>query len=492
MKWLIAEKRMSKKPIRAGRAAVCLFLAAILGMAACSSQNVRQDKVYTADVAVIGSGVSGLAAAIEAADNGAKVILLEKRDIPGGASALSGGELIAAGTDMQKAEGINDRWEDLADFWIKIGEGHVNEGMLRRIAENAPNTVTWMQANGVEFMEHLQTPTSEPWANPKRTHKTANGAGTGFTGPLAASAERKGVRILLGTPATGLITENGAVTGVYGQNAEGTAVTVKAKKVILATGGFENNPELLAQYSPLITIGSAVGAAHNGDGLMWARQLGSPIVAGGGGIILAINFHLIGASGDLDPYGAYLYVDTRGRRFMDEGEYWFRRSRRVLDLPDQKYYAIFDSKAPAEKGIDPDAGLETKMVFKADSLIDLAGQIGIDPAALESAVERYNAAAAKGVDEDFGKDPAKLSPIDQAPYYAALGIFTANTGSFGGPKINDNCQVLDAAGQPIPGLYAAGEAANGEIFYKAYPISGSAIQCYTSMGRIAGAHAANN
>jgi fumarate reductase flavoprotein subunit len=466
-----------------------VVLAIILVFAGCASED-REPSKYTTDVVVIGSGVAGLAAAIEASDNGAQVILLEKMEMLGGASAVCGGELMAAGTDMQMADGISDNWQDLADFWVEIGEGHVNEKMLRQIAENGPNTVTWMKANGVTFMEHLQTPTSEPWANPKRTHKTANGAGTGFTEPLSASARRKGVKILLNTPATDLIVENGAVIGVYGLNAEGTAIVVEAKKVILATGGFENNPELLAQYSPLITVGSPLGEAHTGDGLIWARKLGSPIIAGGGGIVLAINYYLFNASGDMDPYGAYLYVDATGKRFMDEGEYWFRRSRKVLDLPGQKYYAIFDSKALTE--IDPDAGVDAGMVFKADSLEALAEKIGIDFAALKQTVDKYNSAAANKHDDEFNKDPEKLSQINQSPYYAALGVFNSNSGSFGGPKINDNCQVLDSKNQPIPGLYAAGEVANGEIFYKAYPISGSAIQCYTSMGRIAGAHAADN
>jgi fumarate reductase flavoprotein subunit len=398
---------------------------------------------------------------------------------------------MAAETDMQKADGIADRWQDLADYWILKGEGRINEPMVRSIAENSARTVTWFQANGVEFMEHLQTPTSEPWANPRRTHKAGNGAGTGFTVPLTASAEKKGVTVLVNTPVTGLLVENGVVVGVQGKTATGGSLTVRAKKVILATGGYENNPELAQQYSPLITVTSPVGEAHNGDGLLWARELGSPIIAGNGGIVLAINYFLIGASGDYDPYGLYLYVDPSGKRFMNEAAYWFGRSRKVLDFPGQHYYAVLDSKALAN-GIGIEAGVEAGGAFKADTLDALADQMGVDAAVLKATVDRYNQAAAAKQDAEFGKDPAKLTAIDQAPFYATICTFNSNSGSFGGPQINNDCQVLGANGQPIPGLYAVGEVANGEIFYREYPVSGSAIQSYSSMGRIAGAHAAGS
>jgi fumarate reductase flavoprotein subunit len=468
------------------------LIALAVTLASCGSSQARGGSaagdVYNADILVIGGGIAGLSAAIEAADRDASVVLLEKMPSTGGASAVSGGEMIGAGTDQQKADGISDRWEALADFWVTLGEGHVNEGMLRSIAEKAPANINWMLANGVKLMDHMETPTAEPWANPKRTHKAANGAGTGFTDPLAASAESKGVTILTGHPAQSLIVEGGAVKGAKGVNSAGKAFTVNAKKVILATGGYDSNKELMKEYSPLITTYGALGEAHNGDGLVWARELGSPIIAGGGGIVLAINFFLFDSSGALDPYGAYLYVDASGKRFMDESLYWFRRSRTLLDMTPQFYYAILDSKAAS--GLNLDAGIQAGAVFKADTIAELAAKTGMNPAVLQPTVAKYNSAAAAKKDSDFGKAPAKLAAISQGPFYAALTGFDSNSGSFGGPKINDNCQVLGSDGSPIPGLYAAGEVANGEIFYKNYPISGSALQIYSSMGRIAAAHAA--
>ncbi len=448
-----------------------------------------EDASLEADVVVVGGGIAGLSAAIEAADAGASVILLEKKAATGGASALSGGECLAAGTQMQADEGIEDSWEALADYWVEKGEGKINEKMVRAIAEMAPANILWMKDNGVAFMDTLQTPTAMPWQNPKRTHKAANGGGTGFTEPLTASAEAKGVTILVNSPATGLIVEDGAVTGVTGTTATGGALSVKAGRVILATGGYENNAELMAEYSPSLGgLGSQMGDAHAGDGLLWARELGSPIVAGDSGIVLSLDYYSK-VTQEFDPYGIYLYVNADGERFMDESSYWFRRSRLMLDQPGVMYYTIADAKA-VEAGAALEAGIEAGAVVKADTIEGLAEQMGCEAAVLKATIDAYNEACAKGVDEAFGKAADKLTPVDAAPFYAVANKFNANSGSFGGPKIDETCKVLDASGSAIPGLYAAGEVANGEIFYREYPCSGSAIQSYMAMGRIAGRDAA--
>lgn len=448
-----------------------------------------EDADLTADIVVVGGGIAGLSAAIEAADQGASVILLEKMGNTGGASAVSGGECLAAGTQMQADEGIEDTWETLADYWVEKGEGKINENMVRTIAQRGPENIIWMEENGVEFMDTLQTPTAMPWQNPRRTHKAANGAGSGFTDPLRASAENKGVTVLTSTPATGLIVEDGKVIGVQGTTATGGKLTVKATSVILATGGYENNPELSKEYSPSLNgVGSALGDAHMGDGLIWARDLGSPIIAGDSAIALSINY-FTNINGDYDPYGVFMYVDGSGQRFMNEANYWFNRSRMMLDLPGLMFYTVLDQKA-VDQGAALEKGVEAGAVFKADTLEELAAQMGCDAAVLTATVEKYNAACQTGVDEDFGKDKEKLIAVDTAPFYAAVNTFNANSGSFGGPQVDETCKVLDGEGNPIAGLYAAGEVANGEIFYREYPCSGSAIQSYMTMGRIAGLDAA--
>jgi fumarate reductase flavoprotein subunit len=144
------------------------------------------------------------------------------------------------------------------------------------------------------------------------------------------------------------------------------------------------------------------------------------------------------------------------------------------------------------QGLSLDKEISEGTAFTADTIEALAAKISVDPATLRATVNRYNQIAASGRDTDFGKPAEKFIAIDRAPYYAVYVTLSTNVGSFGGPKINDNCQVLGADSQPIPGLYAAGEVASGEIFYKEYPLSGSAISIYSGMGRIAGRHAAAN
>jgi fumarate reductase flavoprotein subunit len=497
-----SEAEVSKQPLsflevfsmRGNKVLAAALPALILGglvLNGCQSSEAGRGIVYDTDVLVVGSGIAGISAAIEAADHGARVVVLEKLGFFGGASITCGGEILAAETAKQKADGIQDRWQDLAARWIERGEGRVNERMLRTIAEMCTNTIPWMERNGVEFMERIQYASAYPAGAIKRTHKTTSGTGAGFILPMVESARSKGVILLSGSPATELIVENGAVTGVRGRTEDGNVLKVNAKKVILATGGFENNEELRARYMPLIKVGSPIGEAHTGDGLIWSRDLGSPIIAGGGGIVLAIPRMLLPPNADSDPKGLYLYVDVNGRRFMDESEYWFQRSRRLMDMPQNAFYTIVDAKTLAQ-GFSLDAELSAGTAFAADSIEALAEKINAAPATLRATIDRYNRAAAEGRDTEFGKPAELVTPIDTAPYYAVYITLSTNVGSFGGPKINDSCQVLDAGGNPIPGLYAAGEVASGEIFYKEYPMSGSAISLYSGMGRIAGTHAASN
>ncbi len=443
-----------------------------------------EDAHLEADVVVIGGGIAGLSTAIEAVDLGAKVILLEKMANTGGATAVSGGECLAAGTQMQADDGVEDTWEALADYWVEKGEGQINEEMVRTIAQMAPENILWMKDNGVEFMDTMQTPTAMPWQSPKRTHRAANGEGNGFTDPLRVSAENKGVQVLVSTPATGLMVEEEKVVGVTGTTQTGGQLTVKANYVVLATGGYDSNIDLINEYTPSIhgALGR-MGEAHMGDGLLWAKELGSPIIANDGGIVLSINY-FTNTTGEFDPYGIFLYVNSEGQRFMNEGNYWFNRSREMLNLTGNLFYTIMDHKT-LEQGAALEKGMEAGAVFKADTLEELAAQIGMEEKALVETVNAYNEACKKGVDEAFGKEAEKLIAIDTAPYFAAVNTFNANSGSFGGPKIDNSCKVLDGENNPIPGLYAVGEVANGEIFYREYPCSGSAIQSYMAMGRIA-------
>lgn len=460
---------------------------------------VLSNETLEADVVVIGSGMAGLSAAVTAAQAGAKVILLEKMGSVGGASITCGGEILAAGTDAQKAQGIEDTPAALAKKFIDAGEGHVNEEMLTFIANHSADTVEWLKTQGVAFGK-VTFSYNDPTQSPLRNHKTADGSGAGFILPLKEAAEKAGVEIRLETKAVSLINEGGVIKGVVAENG-GRTVTVMAPSTILATGGFANNAELVAEYCPnLGTSGTFLGETHNGDGLIMARDAGAKIVAGGGAIANPMD---LGPTYFADPAGIFLNVTPAGKRFADETEYWFTRSAKLyFEEGYNYYYSIFDSKTQNDKLED---AIAAGTIFKADTIAELAAKVQMDSAVLTATVDRYNTMCAAGKDTDFGKSASGpkgvtvevlqenvpfLTAIDTAPFYALKVPTTGLTGTFGGPAVTIDGEVLSTVGTVIPGLYAAGEVANGELLYHQYPCSGTSIQICTTMGRQAGAAAA--
>lgn len=295
-----------------------------------------EDATYEADVVVVGGGLGGLSAAESAAESGAKVILLEKAGFTGGASASSGGEILAAGTSVQAAEGIEDSAQALVDYWLEKGEGNVNEELVRFVGLSSPETIDWLISMGTELS--MDTPTSMPWQDPKRCHKTAEGVasttgtggGVGFTIPLTEKGEELGIQFLYETPAEKLLMKDGAVVGVEASTKHGSKVTVNAKTVILATGGFDGNDEMMKEHNPLVSGRSNLLGLHTGDGHRMAEEAGAEMQYHPSGVVfLATDF---GPTflGMADIFGQYLYVLPNGERFMNEAEYWFMRSGNLM------------------------------------------------------------------------------------------------------------------------------------------------------------------
>lgn len=173
---------------------------------------VKEEAKYielTVDVAVVGGGAAGLAAAITAAENGAKVVLLEKMGALGGATITSGGEMLAAGTDMQAEQGIQDTAKALGEYWIERGEGQVDHDMLHMIADKSGESIDWLKEHGVPFMKVTFSniyPTQDPWRN----HKI-EGGGAGLILPMVEAAQKAGVKVLTETRATSLINDSGVI-----------------------------------------------------------------------------------------------------------------------------------------------------------------------------------------------------------------------------------------------------------------------------------------
>lgn len=463
-----------------------------------ADDEVPEDQELTADVVVAGGGIAGLSAAITAAKAGAKVILVEKMGALGGASMVCGGEILAAGSQMQLDQGIQDSSEALAEYWLAKGKGHVDEEMLRMIAKESAQNVEWLSEHGVVF-GGVTFSYNYPSQDPMRNHKTENGSGAGFILPLIKAAEVAGVTILLETPAVSLINEDGTIKGLVAKYKEST-VTIHADATILATGGYANNQELMDEYAPNIgTFGTFLGVAHQGDGLIMARDVGAQIVGGGGAIA---NPYDMGPTYFMDPGGIFLNLTPDGKRFCNEADYWFSRSALLYhELGFNHYYGIFDA-ATEYAGLKE--AVEQGTIVMADSLEELAGKLNMDGKTFVDTVARYNEMCAAGVDSDFGKPKSGLkgatadvvqevtflNAITQAPFYAVNVKTTGATGTFGGPKTTLKGEVVATSGEVIPGLYAAGEVANGELYYDEYPCSGSSIQFSLAMGKHAGEAAA--
>ncbi|MFH5835892.1 FAD-dependent oxidoreductase [Proteiniclasticum sp. C24MP] len=433
---------------------------------------------HETDIVVVGAGIAGLSAAMEAVEQGAKVILVEKMPIVGGSTIRSGGKILAAGTDIQKAHGIEDSAEAFGDFLMEVGENQVDEDYVRLIAEKSNENLEWLIEHGVEFADDIEPLHST--ISPARGHYTANLSGAGMITPLEEEFLAAGGTILYETPAVELLTEGDKVIGIKATNPDKDDITIKAESVILATGGFNHNEEMMETYIPFLkNYTSNVGLGNSGDGITMAKAVGAKLLMREAGINLTVN------GGTYYGYGEEfkgLFVNPEGERFMDESVFHFTRTRILMDHGINEMYAI-----TTEYNDRIGKSMEMGLAFEADSVEALSELIGAEK--LSETVTRYNELAEAGDDADFGKDASFMKPVEGEKYYA-LYMGMSSSGTFGGIDTDLQGRVYSEDGSIIEGLYAAGETASGRVLYKEYPGSGTAIMCFLTFGREAGRHAA--
>lgn len=433
------------------------------------------------DVVVVGAGITGLSAALEAQAQGVKVILLEKMPITGGSSMMSGGYILGAESSIQKEGNVEGAWEDFANYLYTVSEEQADKAMIDAAAQNSGANIDWMAEQGVQFdkeITKLHSSHEFAWGHAPVGKAHSSNGGAELTQPLADKFEAEGGEILLTTWATELIKDGEKVTGVKAENQNGDQITITAKNVVLATGGFTGNTEMMSEYHPYLKKVSHTGNTGNtGDGLRMAMDAGAKTLFHDSAIDLGLNFPTYYGYGE--EYKGLL-VTPDAKRFMDESLFHFRRTRILMDLDENVIWAITDqSNDRVEQAVEMGTG------FKADSLEALAEAAGLDAANLAATVESYNALAAAGADDEFGKAAEFLQAIEGPTYYA-LRYDMGTSGTIGGLVINEKGQVLNEADQPIEGLYAAGEIANGQLMYKEYPGSGTSIMFCVHYGRVAG------
>ncbi|WP_141014790.1 FAD-dependent oxidoreductase [Nocardioides sambongensis] len=459
------------------------------------------------DVLVVGYGCAGAAAAYEAASAGAEVLVLERASGPGGSSAQSGGELyLGGGTRVQRACGFTDDADNMFAYLRAALGPHADEQKLRLYCDGSVEHFEWFAARGVRFEESLydapswMPPTKDglmwlgenAWpydtlARPvPRGHRPATESWAGHTvmDALTASATEAGVRTVTDTRAVSLVVEDGRVVGVTARR-YGTDLAYRARRgVVLTTGGFVDNEEMLADHAPeLLGHGKVSDGLDDGSGIRMAAAMGAATRRMGFVEAAYTALPAMVCRGML--------VNGLGRRFINEDVYPGLFSHAALHQPGP-CWVILDEQGlddvPARDlwGVRPTHGAET--------LAELEVDLGLPAGSLQETVSTYNRHAEGGEDVLFHKNPRWLRPLE-GPFAAvdprygfggsAQPVGTGFSGfTLGGLHTGLDGEVLSVAGEPIAGLYAAGRAASG-IHGDGY-ISGTSLGDGTFFGRRAG------
>ncbi len=469
-----------------------------------------------ADVVVIGSGATGLAAGLTAAEGGAKVIIFEKQRTLGGSSNFFEGTF-AVESDLQKKDYITYSRDEAFKAIMEYSHWKANARVVRAFVDESAETINWLQKNGVEFIAATINMPDAP-----RTYHTVRGAGEAAVKSLATKAREKGVIIKAGVPVKQIVKQEGRISGILAEE-NGQDIEVTAGAVIIGTGGYTNNKQWMKKYTGFdldVNLFIVGNVDKVGDGIRMAWECGSDEEGMG-----VIELFRVGPLGPEFPMKSHiqaaaiqpdLWVDPRGERFCDEGIAFYDTSVGNVNARFKEGYtwSLMDDSIKnimIEKGIvrnfatenPPGAKLVnfekelkavleqgTKELIVADSVEELASGMGVDAVVLKNTVDEYNAYCGKGHDDLFAKNPAFLRPLNRPKFYA-FRIRTISLGTLGGIKINHRFEVVDKKGNAIPGLYAGGKDAGG-CWGDSYPImhcSGASSAFAFNSGRLAAKNA---
>ena len=435
------------------------------------------------DVIVIGGGGAGLTAALTAAQGGLKVLLAEKRKIMGGNSNFPRGGGFAVGSKYHREKGLSFTTNDVFESIMTYNHWRGNAPLVRAFLEKTPETLEWLEEQGVAF-----APIPDVYVRMTQyaTGVPLRGTGKDVVEVLTHRCREEGVEILTDTPAVSLLKENGRVVGAT-LVMNGEEQDVRANAVILATGGFGNNPDMVRKY-----LGFELGeniftlfqSEVKGEGIKMAWEAGADSDGMGAQIIFGIpapgNHSCQMPSLQAEPH---LIVNQRGKRFVNEmmGNATFKGNA-LARQPGGCGYLIFDGSIrrrmetsgffipnpffPASKLDDFEESVKqlhamgNRHVFAADTLEELAELTDIDRDGLIGTVKEYNAMCAAHRDPQFGKPPFALLPLVEPRYYA-IRLYPHMYGTMGGIRVDEYLRALDKQHMPIPGLYAVGYDANG-------------------------------
>ena len=494
-----------------------------------------EDSTVDADVVVVGAGGAGMTAAITAAAEGKSVVILESQSMVGGNSVRATGGMNAGKTVYQDenefgesagvektlktaaekyadnetitalAKTVSEQWAayqanptgyfdsvELMELDTMIGGKGINDPeLVETLCANSADAIDWLDEHGIT----LHNVSSFGGASVKRIHRPVNAEGkTVSVGSymiplLQENCEKAGVKMMLDTTATEILTDaNGAAVGVKATGASGETVTVNAKAVVLATGGFGANLDMVVKYKPELKGFMTTNAPGiQGQGIEMAQAIGAATVD-----MDQIQIHptveantaaLIteGLRGD----GAIL-INEEGKRFIDEvGTRDVVSAAEIAQTGSYSWLVVDQAMADASSVIQ--GYIKKGYTVTGSTYEELGKAMGVDAAAFAETMEKWNGCVEAKNDPDFGRT-SFANPLNTAPYYA-VKVTAGVHHTMGGLKINANTEVLNEKGEVIPGLFAAGEVTGG--VHGANRLGGNAVADFTVFGRIAGAAASD-
>ncbi|MCS3430327.1 flavocytochrome c [Klebsiella sp. BIGb0407] len=511
----------------------------------------RGDEEFTCDVVVIGGGGAGLSAAATVLQAGKSAIVLEKYPAVGGNTIRTGGPINAADPEWQRTFDENPGERHTIETLISTDENEIhpeyladfralknefaryqqqfgsNKGYLfdshllhrmqtyfggkrtdlegnsiygqydlvRVLTDHALESVKWLESIGVEYDKDIVfAPVGALW---RRGHKPVKKYGTAFILALSKHIEALSGTILTDSPAKEFLIEEGEIKGVIARGANGQKITVHAKAVVLASGGFGANTQMLKQYNTYWShiaddIKTTNSSAMTGDGILLGQSVGAGLTGMGFTQMMPVADPNTGElfSGLQVPPENFVIVNKQGKRFINEFAGRDVLTKAAL-AEGGLFYLIADDeikKTAANTSQEKiDRQVEAGTLFKADTLAELALKVGMVPEVLIDTVNKYNSYVEAGADPEFHKDTFSLK-VEKAPFYATPRQPAVHH-TMGGLKIDTATRVLDDNNQPIKNLYAAGEVAGG--IHAGNRLGGNALADIFTFGRIAGKTAIN-
>lgn len=434
------------------------------------------------DIVIVGAGISGLMAAYELKEDYPDVsfIVLEKLDMVSGSLPASGGAIAGISSKYHVRDGVECTTKDFDVLFTYTSGTQVRTALVENVYAKSDVLLNRLIDYGTPFTG--ETEPASTYSDKVYAIRTEN-RGQSFADFLNSYVKENTFDLRMGTTATELIVEDGKVAGVVAEDDE-QRYDIRAKAVILATGGFGSNPKLMEEYLPLFADGViATNAGATGDGILMTRQFGTKIVGDGsmGSIVAPDGSSLITAN---------FLVNLNGERFVGEGEPKYVLQRAVSQQPEKAAFLIADANYADMDTIAQK--IEKGYVKQYDTIEALAEDNGIDAEQLQKTIDAYNQAADAGepipaLEYELAAD--KATKVETAPFYIEK-VTLRTFGTIPGIEVNDSCQVLDGEGQVVEGLYASGELIAGNAFTRQYPGVGIGVSFAANSGRFAAETAA--